>query len=177
MHFHESTRGDRSRLDRLSRNERNVHQRGRYRSVALAPNGRVTLNMADAVGGSRRFVQHWVYADRCGVIRAIAERHRPGRRSLLITIQRRDLAERVAREPAPGSGASAPRGRNVQGPDSEALRQEVLAQRRAPRAALLRVRAALAAATSSPRVDARGWAELRPARRCAPPERLQDPEP
>lgn len=57
----ERKRGDRRRLTRLIAKESDAVQRDRLRSVLLVLQGRQALEVADVVGRSRRFVQHWAY--------------------------------------------------------------------------------------------------------------------
>jgi hypothetical protein len=55
----ERKHGDQCRLARLIAKESDAIQRDRLRSVLQ---GRQALEVADAVGRSRRFVQRWAYA-------------------------------------------------------------------------------------------------------------------
>jgi transposase len=66
--------GDRGRLDALIGREKAAVQRDRFRAVRLAPGGAEALEIAAALGRSRRFVQEWAYAYRDGGVEAI----RPG---------------------------------------------------------------------------------------------------
>jgi transposase len=52
---------DLARLDELIRAEADAKQRDRYRAVRLALDGDETLDIAEAIGRGRTFVQTWVY--------------------------------------------------------------------------------------------------------------------
>jgi transposase len=71
--------GDRQRLDALIGVEKLALQRDRLRAVRLALDGKEALEIAAALGRSRRFVQEWVYAYRDGGIEAITPGKSGGR--------------------------------------------------------------------------------------------------
>ena len=77
MDIVERNRGDRRRLIRLIAKESDAMQRDRLRSVLLVLQGRQALEVADAVGRSRRFVQRWAYAYRDGGIEAVCGQPTP----------------------------------------------------------------------------------------------------
>jgi len=114
MHVTAHTRGDVSKLRRLVRSHKDAEQRDRYRAVLLAIDGRETIDIADALARSRRFVQRWVYAYRDGGLAAVATKPRPGRARFLTEPQRRALAERVARGPTEADGVSVLRAKDFQ---------------------------------------------------------------
>jgi transposase len=69
--------GDLARLDELIDCQKLAVQRDRLRAARLALDGKEALEIAAALGRSRRFVQEWAYAYRDGGVEAI----RPGKSS------------------------------------------------------------------------------------------------
>lgn len=110
MHVKEREPGDRKRLDRMTKSERDAIQRDRLRCVALALEGRETLDIAVTLGRSRRFVQRWVYAYRDHGLGAVQGETAPGRARRLAPEQEARFIERVRRGATPEDGVSALRG-------------------------------------------------------------------
>jgi|688.fasta_scaffold111801_7 transposase len=106
----ERNRGDRRRLAGLIAKESNVMQRDRLRSVLLVLQGRETLEIADAIGRSRRFVQRWAYAYRDGGIEAVRKRKAPGRQRRLTPEQEARFVKRVKAGALPRDGVASLRG-------------------------------------------------------------------
>ena len=79
----ERKRGDRRRLTRLIANESDAIQRDGLRSVLLVLLGRQSLEVADVVARSRRFVQRRAHAHRDGGIKAVRGRTAAGRQRRL----------------------------------------------------------------------------------------------
>lgn len=110
MHVHERSRGDRQKLGRGIKAERDAVQRDRLRAVALALDGRETVEIAQTLGRSRAFVQRWVYAYRDGGLDAVRGGTAPGRVRRLTPEQEAQFIERVRRGATPADGVSALRG-------------------------------------------------------------------
>ena len=110
MNVHERSRGDRQKLGRSIRAERDALQRDRLRAVALAIDGRETLEIAETLGRSRAFVQRWAYAYRDGGLKAIRGGTAPGRARFLTPEQEARFIARVRRGATPEDGVSALRG-------------------------------------------------------------------
>ena len=115
MDIVERNRGDRRRLIRLIAKESDAMQRDRLRSVLLVLQGRQALEVADAVGRSRRFVQRWAYAYRDGGIEAVRGRTAPGRERRLSPEQEARFVERVKAGVTPRDGVASLRGPQIQG--------------------------------------------------------------
>ena len=115
MDVFERNRGDRCRLTRLIAKESDAMQRDRLRSALLVLQGRQALEVADAVGRSRRFVQRWAYAYRDGGIEAVRGRTAPGRQRRLSPEQEARLVQRVMAGAAPRDGVASLRGPQIQG--------------------------------------------------------------
>jgi len=113
MDVRERRDGDRAELQRRIDAEKNAKQRDRYRSAALALDGREAEAIALMLGRSRRFVQRWAYAYRDGGIDAIAVKKQPGARPLLSIAQQQRLRERLLAGPRPEDGVCVLRGRDV----------------------------------------------------------------
>lgn len=110
MHVHERSRGDRRKLGRRIKAERDAIQRDRLRAVALALDGRETAEIAEALGRSRAFVQRWAYAYRDGGLDAVRGGTAPGRARRLTPEQEAQFIERVRRGATPADGVSSLRG-------------------------------------------------------------------
>ncbi len=113
MDVKECTAGDRQRLAQRIASERNAKQRDRLRAAALAIDGRMTEEIADTLGRSRRFVQRWAYAYRDGGIDAIKARKQPGAAPRLAPAQRARLEARLDAGPLPSDGVCTLRGADV----------------------------------------------------------------
>jgi len=79
MNVNQRMPGDRDRLKRLIKNERDALRRDRCRAVLLALDGGEAAKLAVILGRSRRSVQDWVYAFRDGGTDNIHPPKRPGR--------------------------------------------------------------------------------------------------
>ena len=110
MHVDERSRGDRRRLGRMIKSERDAIQRDRLRAVVLALDGRETLEIAETLERSRAFVQRWVYAYRDHGIDAVRGGTAPGRARRLTKEQEARFIERVRRGATQDDGVSALRG-------------------------------------------------------------------
>ena len=115
MDIVERNRGDGRRLIRLIAKESDAMQRDRLRSVLLVLQGRQALEVADAVGRSRRFVQRWAYAYRDGGIETVRGRTAPGRERRLSPEQEARFVERVKAGVTPRDGVASLRGPQIQG--------------------------------------------------------------
>jgi transposase len=111
----ERKHGDRRRLTRLIAKESDAMQRDRLRSVLLVLQGRQALEVADAVGRSRRFVQRWAYAYRDGGIEAVRGRAAPGRQRRLTPEQEGRFIQRVKAGATPRDNVASLRGPQLQG--------------------------------------------------------------
>jgi transposase len=114
MDVQERVSGDRSKLRRLIAKQKDAEQRDRYRAALLAIDGAETIQIAETIGRSRRFVQRWAYAYRDGGIAAIAPKPRPGRKPFLSEHQRRKVAERVRAGATGADGVTVLRGKDLQ---------------------------------------------------------------
>lgn len=114
MDVQERVSGDRSRLRRLIAKQKDAEQRDRYRAALLAIDGAETIQIAETIGRSRRFVQRWAYAYRDGGIAAIAPKPRPGRKPFLSEDQRRKVAERVRAGATESDAVTVLRGKDLQ---------------------------------------------------------------
>lgn len=110
MLVQERSSGDRRKLGRLLKAERDAMQRDRLRAVALALDGHLTLEIESMLGRSRAFVQRWVYVYRDHGIDSIRGGTAPGRQRKLTESEERAFIERVRRGPTPDDCASALRG-------------------------------------------------------------------
>jgi transposase len=114
MIIHEREPGDLERLRLMARAEKHAEQKDRLLSVAHAIAGRQTLDIADAVGRSRKFVQRWVYAYRDGGIDAVRDKPRGGTKPRLNSGHSQQLRERLDAGPRPEDRVCTLRGRDVQ---------------------------------------------------------------
>jgi transposase len=114
MDVPEQSTGDRKKLMRLVRSEKDAPQRDRYRAALMAIDGHDAVGIAEATGRSRRFVQRWAYAYRDGGVAAIATKERPGRAPFLSEAQRRALAEKLRAGATPADGVTVLRGKDLQ---------------------------------------------------------------
>ncbi len=105
---------DREQLGRLIRNERDAKQRDRYRSVALALDGRLTKEIVQMLDRSRAFVQRWVYTYRDGGLEAIEIKKPPGKKPLLPHDRWDELQERLEAGPTDDDEVCEFRGRDIQ---------------------------------------------------------------
>lgn len=113
MNVIERMPGDRDRLTRLIRTERDARRRDRSRAVVLAIEGGEAAVIAAMLGRSRRSVQDWVYAYRDGGLDAIHPPKRPGRTPKLPREREAELRARLDAGPNEDDGACTPRVRNV----------------------------------------------------------------
>ena len=130
MHVKERDPGDRKRLGRMIKSERDAMQRDRLRCVALAIDGRETLEIAASLGRSRRFVQRWVYAYRDRGLGAVHGDTAPGSARRMTPEQEARFIERVRRgRDARGRRVFAAGHAHASDPRAR-VRRAVLAQRR-----------------------------------------------
>lgn len=113
MDIHEREPGDRAKLTTLIGDERDAKQRDRYRSAAMALDGRETLEIAEAVARSRRFVQRWAYAYRDRGIEALRPRKQPGAACRLSEQEQEAFAQRIETGPNPQDGVCTLRGKDA----------------------------------------------------------------
>jgi transposase len=113
MEIQEREPGDRAKLAAFIDAERDAKQRDRYRGVALALDGRETLEIVEAVGRSRRFVQRWAYAYRDSGIDALRPRKQPGATPKLSRQEQEAFARRIEAGPTPRDGVCTLRGRDA----------------------------------------------------------------
>ncbi len=113
MDVRERESGDRSSLTALIEGTRDAKQRDRFRCAAMAIDGRETLDIADAVGRSRRFVQRWAYAYRDLGIDALYPRKQPGATPKLSKQEQEALARRIEAGPTPDDGVCTLRGKDI----------------------------------------------------------------
>lgn len=106
--------GDLKRLRTLARREKHAEQKDRLLAVAHAIAGRETLDIQEALGRSRGFVQRWVYAYRDGGIDAVRSAPRGGSRPKLDHAHLPRLRERLDAGPTEADGLCTLRGRDVQ---------------------------------------------------------------
>ncbi|MDB5331107.1 MAG: hypothetical protein JWP03_2258 [Phycisphaerales bacterium] len=69
--------GDRELLDALIAGEKDATQGDRLRAVRLALDGEQAVEIAEALGRSRRFVQGWAYASATAGSRRSPQLRRP----------------------------------------------------------------------------------------------------
>ena len=84
--------------------EHEALRRDRYRAVLLALEGEEAVEIAEAVGRSRRSVQDWAYAYRDGGIDAIQPKRRVGRAPKLPREREPELTARLDAGPTPADG-------------------------------------------------------------------------
>lgn len=105
--------------DSLWLNERIAHepkaiQRDRYRVVSLALSGRETLEIAQIVARSRKFVQAWVYRYRDHGRKGLEPVKQSGRPPKLARTQQEKLKARLDGGPRQEDGVCTLRGRDIQ---------------------------------------------------------------
>jgi len=113
MHVKERDPGDRKRLGRMIKSERDAMRRDRPRCVALAIDGRETLEIAARLGRSRRFVQRWVYAYRDRGLGAVHGDTAPGSARRMTPEQEARFIALVRRGATPEDGVSSLRGTHM----------------------------------------------------------------
>ena len=113
MRLTERVLGDIERLRQWAAAERDALRRDRYRAVLLALDGLDAVEIAGALGRSRRSVQDWAYAYRDGGIDAVQPKPRPGRAPKLPRDREAALKARLDAGPLPQDGVCALRGRDV----------------------------------------------------------------
>lgn len=95
MDIVERKHGERRKLARLAARDADAIQRDRLRSVVPVLHGRQALEVAGVVGHSRKFVQRWACAYRCGGIEAVRGGTVPGRRRGLSSEQEARFVQRM----------------------------------------------------------------------------------
>jgi transposase len=85
----------------------------RFQAIVLAARGRTALDIAQALGCSRRAVQQWVAKYNRGGPDALTERPHPGRPRRLPTDQYERLRQRLDAPPRPEDGVCALRGPEI----------------------------------------------------------------
>jgi transposase len=139
MRVTERAAGDVDELELRAGAERDAARRDRYRAVPMAIDGREAVEIAEALGRSRRGVQDWVYAYRDGGVDALRPRPRPGRPTQPPRDREPELKARLDAGPRPaGRRPHAPRpGRRAD--PGRGVRRDVHARRRVRPARAARV--------------------------------------
>lgn len=114
MQIVERTSGDSHRLRALARKEQDATQRDRYLAAAHAIAQWETLDIAEALGRSRRSVQRWVYAYRDGGIEALRSKPRGGSEAKLGAEHFARLKARLGAGPRESDKVCTLRGKDVQ---------------------------------------------------------------
>ena len=104
MHVTPRREGDVERLDALIRGEKDAVQRDRLRAARLALEGEEAVEIAEALGRSRRFVQEWAYAYRDGGIEAIKVGKSTGRPTKLPRDREQQFKARMLGGPTDADG-------------------------------------------------------------------------
>lgn len=113
MHVSEREAGDVAELTRRVRSETKALQRDRYRAVLLALEGKEAIEIAQALGRSRRSVQDWVYWYRDGGIDDLVPGKSTGRPTKLPREREAQLLARLDAGPQPQDGVCTLRGKDV----------------------------------------------------------------
>ena len=95
---------DRAKLHELIATAKHAMQRDRLRAALLAGEGQETLEIAQRLGRSRRFVQTWAYAYRDGGLAALRPGKSPGRPPKLPRAQEPAFRARVLAGPTAADG-------------------------------------------------------------------------
>lgn len=106
--------GDVARLESMVAAEPAAKQRDRYRMALLAVRGWEAIDIAVALGSSRRTVQHWVYRYRDGGLDALRPIKQPGNASRLPPERQAEFAARIAAGPRESDGVCTLRARDAQ---------------------------------------------------------------
>jgi putative transposase len=104
MHVTARQEGDLQQLDALIRAEKDAMQRDRLRAARLALEGDEAVEIAEALGRSRRFVQEWAYAYRDGGIEAIKVGKSTGRPTKLPRDREQQFKARMLGGPTDADG-------------------------------------------------------------------------
>jgi transposase len=113
MRLTERATGDIDELRRRATQERDALRRDRWRAVLMALEDEEAVEIAWALGRSRRSVQDWAYAYRDGGIDAIQPKPRPGRTPKLPREREPELMARIDAGPLPSDGVCTLRGRDM----------------------------------------------------------------
>jgi len=113
MRVTERESGDIGELMRRVRTEKNALQRDRYRAVLLALEGKEALEIATALGRSRRSVQDWVYWYRDGGIDNLLPGKSTGRPTKLPRDREAEFMARLDAGPRPEDRVCTLRGKDV----------------------------------------------------------------
>ncbi len=113
MHVSERESGYVVELTRRARSELKALQRDRYRAVLLALEGKEAIEIAQALGCSRRSVQDWVYWYRDGGIDNLVPGKSTGRPTKLPGGREAQLLARLDAGPQPEDGVCTLRGNDV----------------------------------------------------------------
>lgn len=113
MHVSERDPGDIAELTRRARVETKALQRDRYRAVLLALDGKEAVEIATAIGRSRRSVQDWVYWYRDGGIDNLLPGKSTGRPTKLPRGREAEFMARLDAGPRPEDGVCTLRGKDV----------------------------------------------------------------
>jgi len=113
MRLTERTAGDADALRERAGRERDALRRDRWRAVLMALEGREAVDIARALGRSRRSVQDWAYAYRDGGVDAVQPKPRRGRTPKLPRGREAELMARLDAGPRPADGVCTLRGRDV----------------------------------------------------------------
>jgi transposase len=101
------------RLQEAARQGRKTRTWHRLQAIVLAKQGDTALDIARALGVSRRAVQTWVAAYNRGGLDALPDRPHPGRAPILPRAEEGRFLERIDAPPPPEDGASALRGVDI----------------------------------------------------------------
>lgn len=113
MRVSERGSGDIAELQRLAGVETNALRRDRYRAVLLALDGKEAMEVAAAIGRSRRSIQDWTYAYRDGGIAAVQPARRKGSKPKLPRHIEDQVRARLDAGPQPEDGVCTLRGKDV----------------------------------------------------------------
>jgi len=105
--------GDPEVLRERARTQTHAKRRDRCRAVLLALEGKETLEIARAVGRSRKFVQEWVYRYRDRGLDGLAGKVYPGRKSKLTAEQEQTLKSRLDAGAREEDGVCTLRGQDI----------------------------------------------------------------
>jgi transposase len=113
MNVSERSAGDVAELTRRATCQTHALQRDRYRAVLMALDGDEAVEIAEALGRSRRGVQDWVYAYRDGGVDDPLPGKSPGRPTKLPREREAEFKARLDAGPRPEDGVCTLRGKDV----------------------------------------------------------------